>query len=195
MKTIASVLGLLIACGSSEPKEKGRASECFGYTAPAGWTLAPSKTKADLVLKNPQTFPISASKTMQDGFSVAFLPFAGSLDAFKEQLVAAMTQQNLDVAISEQQKANQDVPKLKSGVPTPTITTMKLGGRDAMRVDVRNPITLDDATVVTMVMTSVFAKFGDEIVDVSAGYVDTREAIVKPIQTAFLASLNFDRCK
>jgi hypothetical protein len=41
----------------------------------------------------------------------------------------------------------------------------------------------------------VFAKFGPEIVSVVVGYVDSREAEVKPLQAPFLGSINFDRCK
>ena len=69
-----------------------------------------------------------------------------------------------------------------------------LGGREAFEVNVTNTLTLGGQPV-TMINRSVFAKFGPEIVSVVVGYVDSREAQVKPLVAPFLASINFDRCK
>ena len=71
---------------------------------------------------------------------------------------------------------------------------MKLGGREAFRLDVTNTLAMGGAPV-KMKVATVFAKFGDEVVSIAMGYVDSREAQVQPLQAPFLASVNFERCK
>lgn len=187
------VMLALVACGNSSPKEKGTASECFAYTMPAGWKQEPSKTGADIVLSGTTEFE-AGGKVMRDNFIIRFIPFSGRLSAFKDLLLSQMSQAGIDKSIDQQAGANPAVGKLESGVPAVATTDMKLGGREAFRTDVTNTLTLSGAPV-TMKITTVFAKFGDEVVSIAMGYVDSREAQVQPLQAPFLASVNFDRCK
>ena len=183
----------LIACGNSSPKEKGTARECFAYTMPAGWKQESSKTGADILLSGTTEFE-AAGKMMRDNFIIRFIPFPGSLSSFKDVLLDQMSQKNIDKQIEKTAGANPAVPKLESGVPAVATTDMKLGGREAVRLDVTNTITVGGAPV-KMRIATVFAKFGDEVVSIAMGYVDSREAQVAPLQGPFLASVNFDRCK
>jgi len=192
MRILAIAL-VLAACGG-EAKEKGTLAECFAYTAPSGWKLQESRTGANIVLVGPEVFEAGGHQ-MNDNFIVRYMPFPGKLSAFKEVLLANLNKQSVDKALADQEAANPSLPKIKSGVPPePVVTETKLGGRDAFQVDVTNTMSLGGAPV-TMVNRTVFAKFGPEIVSVVVGYVDSREAQVKPLQAPFLASINFDRCK
>ena len=137
----------------------------------------------------------AGGKQMSDNFIVRFAPFPGKLDAFKEILLAKMNPEGIESAIAEQDRQHPGLPKVKSGVPSaPVVTATTLGGRDAFEIDVTNTLTLGGDPV-TMVNRTVFAKFGPEIVTVVVGYIDSREAQVKPLQAPFLGSINFDRCK
>lgn len=177
---ISIVLALVAACsGGSSPKAKSNLRDCFAYTMPAGWREEPSQTGADVVLMGTTEFPAGGT-TMRDNFVVRYLPWIGSLDSFKATLLSAVKQQNVEK------------PAIEPVEPVVTPTT--LGGRAAFEVDVKNTLTLDSGTI-PMTNVTVFAKFGDELVSIAAGYVDSREAEVKPLQTAFLASIRFDRCK
>ena len=187
-----AVLALIAACSSHQ--EKGRAKECIAYTAPAGWTASPSKLTGDLALKSPDEYPLG-DKAARDTFTIDYVPFKGSLDAFKTQFLAMMTQANLDRAIALHAKDNAAITSMKGGVPESTVTATKLGGRDAFRLENRNLITVNDNMQVMTVNRTVFAKFGDDIVVVAVGSLEQREAHVKPLAEAFLASINFDRCK
>ena len=189
--TRALLLAVLVACG--KPAEHGTARDCFGYTAPPGWQPQASKTQADLVLVGPTAFVVG-DQQMRDNFIVRFLPVAGSLDDFETQLLAAMTPANVDHELGEQAREHPELPKLSSGVPTPAITRTTLAGRDAFRLDTRNTIGMGSEPV-AMVAATVFTKFGRHVVSISTGYVLSREAEVKPLAVAFLASVNFDRCK
>lgn len=184
----------LVACGNSSPKEKGTARDCFGYTMPAGWQEQPSKTGADLVLSGTTEFQV-ADKYMRDNFIIRFLPFPGPLSAFKTIVLEQMkSQATIDKTIEKTAGSNPAVGKLESGVPDVVSTDMKLGGREAIRLDVANTIKIGGAPV-KMKIATVFAKFGDEVVSIAMGYVDSRQAQVEPLQGPFLASVNFDRCK
>jgi hypothetical protein len=183
----------LLACAKGPAKEKGSARDCFAYTMPAGWHVEPSKTGADLVLTGPTKFPV-ADKVMSDNFIIRFLPYPGTLASFKSMFLAQFNQAGIDKAIAEHAGDNPALPALKSGVPKPTITETKLGGREAFRVDVTNTLMMGAAPV-PMKVSTVFAKFGDEVVSINLGYVDSREAEVAPLQEPFLAAVNFDRCK
>ncbi len=186
---------MVVGCSnSSTPDEKGRANECIAYTAPAGWSPSASKMTGDLALKGPDEFPVG-DKTARDTFTVDYLPYQGSLEAFEKEFLASMTQGNLDRAIALHAKDNSAITSLKSGVPDSVVSATTLGGRQAFRIENHNTITVDDASQVMTVNTTVFAKFGEQIVVVAVGYLGQREAHVKPLAEAFLASINFDRCK
>jgi hypothetical protein len=194
MRNLAAVVCFLAACGGG-PKEKGTAAECFAYSAPPGWHEQASKTGSDLVLGGPTEFE-AGGKTMTDTFSVRFLPFPGTLDAFKEVLITQLANKDaVDKAVADNERAYPNNPKIKTGTPSaPVVTAMKLGGREAFQVDVTNTMSIGGVPL-TMINRTVFAKFGPDIVSVVVGYIDTREAQVKPLQAPFLASINFDRCK
>jgi hypothetical protein len=59
---------------------------------------------------------------------------------------------------------------------------------------VRNTITIDGQPTPN-VGSTYFVKFGSEVVSIATGYIATREAVIKPLAAAFVASINFDRCK
>jgi hypothetical protein len=191
---ISIVLALVAACnGRSSPKEKGKLRDCFAYTMPASWREEPSKTNADLVLMGMTEFP-AGGKMMRDNIIIRYQPWPGSLDSFKTTLLSALNKQNVEKVTAQAQSEHPELTKVTGTVPEPVVTPTTLGGREAFEVDVKNTLTLDSGTI-PMTNVTVFAKFGDELVSVAAGYVDSREAEVKPLQTAFLASINFDRCK
>jgi hypothetical protein len=188
------VLGLLlVACSNAPAQEKGSAKACFAYTAPPGWKPQASKTHADLVLAGPTEFAVGDTQ-MRDNFIVRFLAAPGSLEDFKTQLLGAMTQGNIDKLIADQASAQPGLPALKSGVPRPEITAMTVGGREAFRVSTTNTLTLG-STPVTMITSTVFAKFGREVVSIGTSFVASRAAEIEPLATAFVASVRFDRCK
>jgi hypothetical protein len=193
---ISIVLALVAACsGGSSPKEKGKLRDCFAYTVPAGWREEPSKTNADHVLMGTTEFA-AGGKTMRDNIIIRYQPWPGSLDSFKTTLLSALTKHNVEKLEAQMESEHPELTKVKGTVPAPVVIPTTLGRRDAFEVDVKNTLTLDAGTSpIPMTNVTVFAKFGDEIISVAVGYVDSREAEVKPLQAAFLTSINFDRCK
>jgi hypothetical protein len=188
------VVGLaLSACGKTVPAEKGAAKDCFAYTAPPGWALQPSKIGADLVLASPEETPIG-DKLVGDTFGVRFLPLPGSFADLKAQILSGMNKANVDKVMSEQNRAHPDLPKITAEVAPVTVTDTTVGGREAFRIEVRNTITIDGQPV-TNVGSTYFVKFGSEVVSIATGYLAPREAAIKPLAAAFVASINFDRCK
>ena len=102
-----------------------------------------SKTGADIVLAGATKFPLG-DRLGTDNFIIRFLPFPGSLEAFKTTLLAQMNETNIDKSVADEARKHPDLPPLKSGAPTPAVVATTLGGREAFRVDVTNTIIDDD---------------------------------------------------
>jgi hypothetical protein len=182
----------LVACRSDA--HGPRAKDCFGYIAPAGWKLQPSKTGADLVLGSPIEFPIG-DKSMHDTFIVRFIPGDISLDSFKTRLLDGLSSKKMVNAVAANAaQANPAAPPIRvEDVPTPKVTPVVIGGHDGFRIDTRTTLAVG-TTPVESVNATLFVKFGTEIVSVAASYMVSRETETKPLADAFLSSLNFDRC-
>ena len=187
------VVLVVAACGKSAPAEKGAAKDCFAYTMPPGWATQPSKTGADLVLAGPGQTPVG-DKLVGDTIIIRFLPRPGSFAEFKTLIVAGLKKANADAVVAAQQRAHPEGPKITVDVPPVTVTDVTVGGREAFRVEVTNGMTVDGASV-TNIGSTYFIQFGAEVVSIATGYLAPREADLKPLMAAFVASVNFDRCK
>jgi hypothetical protein len=183
----------LAGCGTRAPAEKGAAKDCFAYTAPPGWAPQPSKTGADVVLAGPGETAVG-DKLVGDTFVIRFLPAPGALAEVKTAVLAAMNKVNINQGLAEQHRAHPDLPALSATVPPVAVTDTRVAGREAFRIDITNTLTIEGQPTTNVGMT-YFVKFGPEVVSIAVGYLAPREAAVKPLAEAFVASINFDRCK
>lgn len=132
---------------------------------------------------------------MHDTFIVRFMPSDQSLEAFKQQLLHSLTKDTVNKVASDEQRELPGAPTIKvDNVPAPTVTPVSVSGHEGFRVEVRSTLFVEGAPV-DWVNRTLFVKLGSEVVDVTAGYLASREAAMKPVSDAFQASINFDRCK
>ncbi len=159
------VVGLaLSACGKTVPAEKGSPRTASRRRSP-GWALQPSKTGADLVLASPEDTQIG-DKLVGDTFVVRFLPVPGSFAEFRVQVLSSMKQANIDEAMSAQNRAHPDLPKIMAEAAPVTVTDATVGGREAFQIEVRNTITIDSQPT-TNIGSTYFVKFGSEVVSIA----------------------------
>jgi hypothetical protein len=180
----------LAACGKSG--ETRRAANCLDYQVPEGWVSQPL-ANGDISIVNPKT----GTHGVRESFVIRFVPGDRSLDETREQLVRLTSGKTTnEVADRFQKKAGSHGPKVViEDLPPPEVTPFPVDGHDGFRISGSSVMSVQGASI-EMIQVTVYTKFGTDIVAASAGYAKGREAVVKPLSDAFLASLRFSsRCR
>ncbi|MBI3074184.1 MAG: hypothetical protein HYY84_18915 [Deltaproteobacteria bacterium] len=180
------------------------ASDCFGYTAPPGWKPTSKSSGTDgkqIIIFGEKIYSLGAQRN-QDNFLVRFIPSGGlSLPGYKDFILKALgSADKMKETMKTAEKMRANVGQFKSFVDAtteikaPVVTDHKVSGRDAYHISSETALAVGEKPV-RLITRSVLTKWGSEFIIASAGYPDFRDADLRSLADAFLASVNFDKCK